>query len=1021
MPNWTKEQREAIEKDGSNIIVSAGAGSGKTAVLTERVIYKLQKGIKINELLILTFTNAAAGEMKDRIRKNILKHPELKENLDYLESAYITTFDAYTLSLVKKYSYLLNISNDLKIVDSGIISLLKSDILDEIFEDAYKSGNELFQKLINDLTIKNDNNLKSELLKILDKITLKSNPLEYLDNYLNNYLSDDSIDNYIKEYEEYLHTKINNLENLIMQIDASIYSDYATKMSDAFAPLIFSSSYDEIVRNIPNRLPSKPKDSEDLEEFKNAFDIEYKEFKNAVRFLNSNEIKESFNILKEYMAVIIPIFKEFIIRLNNYKFKNDVYEFTDIASLAIKLLKEHDYIKEELKHTFKEILVDEYQDTNDIQEEFISLIENNNVYMVGDIKQSIYGFRNANPSIFKNKYDNYSKLEDGIKIDLLSNFRSRSEVINNINEIFSFIMTDDLGGANYKIDHQMNFGNNLYEENKTKDDYNLEILNYELNDDFSKEEIEYFIIAKDIIKKLKNNYQVFDKDTEKLRSATYKDFCIILDRGKTFPLAKKIFEYLGIPLTIYEDKDLTNEIDTMLISNILKFILKIKDKLIDTEFKYYFMSIARSFIFAYDDNTLLKLITNNTYMDTDIYKIANTIADSLDSLSNYELISRIISDFNIYEAIIKIGNVEDIIIRLDNLLDIAKNLDMMGYTYRDFNEYLRRMLEDDNNKIKYVSVMNNQDSVKIMNIHKSKGLEFPVCYFAGFHKEFNRKDIDNKYLYDNKYGVILPYFDEGLTNSILKDLAKNKYLINDVSEKIRLLYVALTRAREKMIIVTSFREEKYISNYKSFLDILESIKNNFNKYITNVNLDLIGLTKDYLYGGANNKLESINTDKKITFKSLNIPNKEIETKKASKEISVLLTEDELNILAYGTHIHKYLEQTDFLNVEDDNPYKDVIKYLVNKLNINKDTKIYKEHEFIYKLDDIEYKGIIDLVLENNDNVLIVDYKLKNIDDEKYIEQLKIYYDYLKTIFKKEIKVYLFSIINKELKEITITE
>ncbi len=1020
MPKWTKEQQEAILKDGTNIIVSAGAGSGKTAVLTERVIYKLQKGIKINELLILTFTNAAAGEMKDRIRKNILKHPELNENLDYLESAYITTFDAYTLSLVKKYSYLLNISNDLKIVDSGIISLLKSDILDEIFEEYYKSGNEYFQKLINDLTVKDDTNLKNELLKIIDKITLKSDPLSYLDNYLNTYLSNDAINNYINEYEEYLHTKINNLENLIMQIDTSIYPDYVSKMSDVFSKLIVSSSYDEIIKNIPERLPSKPKDSEDLTEFKNAFDIEYKDFKDSLRFLNINEIKESFNILKEYLNVIIPIFKEFITRLNNYKFKNDVYEFTDIAALAIKLLKENDYIKEELKHTFKEILVDEYQDTNDIQEEFISLIENNNVYMVGDIKQSIYGFRNANPSIFKNKYDNYSKISGGIKIDLLANFRSRSEVINNINEIFSFIMTDDLGGANYKIDHQMNFGNTLYEENKTKDDYNLEILNYELSDDFSKEEIEYFIIAKDIIKKLKNNYQVFDKDSEKLRSASYKDFCIILDRGKTFPLAKKIFEYLGIPLTIYEDKDLTNEIDTMLISNLLKFIIKIKDNIKDIEFKYYFMSIARSFIFAYDDNTIFNCITNNTYMDTDIYKIASAIASNLDNLSNYEIVSRIISDFNIYEAIIKIGNVEDIIIRLDNLLDIAKNLDMMGYTYRDFNEYISRMLEDDNNKIKYVSVMSNQDAVKIMNIHKSKGLEFPVCYFAGFHKEFNTEDVKKQYVYDNKYGIILPYFDDGLTSSILKDLFKNRYLINDISEKIRLLYVALTRAKEKMIIVTNFKnDEKYISNYKSFLDILESIKNNLNKYITNVNLDLVGLTKDYLDGSVNNIIDREDFDKKITFKSLNIPNREIENKKASKEVNELLTEDELNTLAYGTYVHKYLEQTDFLNIEDDNPYKDAIKYLVSNLKINKDTKIYKEHEFIYEIDNIEYNGIIDLVLENNDNVIIVDYKLKNIADEKYIEQLKIYYEYLKNIFNKEIKVYLFSIINKELKEIAI--
>lgn len=1020
MPKWTKEQREAIEKDGTNIIVSAGAGSGKTAVLTERVIYKLQKGIKINELLILTFTNAAAGEMKDRIRKNIVKHPELQDNLDYLESAYITTFDSYTLSLVKKYSYLLNISNDLKIVDSGIISLLKSDILDEIFEEYYKSNNEYFQKMINDLTIKNDTNLKKELLKIIDKITLKSNPLEYLDNYLNEFLSDAAINKYLQEYEEYLHTKINNIENLIMQIDTSIYPDYASKMSDAFAPLIASSSYDDIVKNIPTRLPSKPKNSEDLEDFKNEFNTEYKDFKESIRFLNSNEIKNSFNILKEYFEVLIPIFKEFFKRLNNYKFKNDVYEFSDISSLAIKLLKENDYIKEELKNSFKEILVDEYQDTNDIQEEFINLIQNNNVYMVGDIKQSIYGFRNANPSIFKNKYDRYSKLSGGIKIDLLANFRSRCEVINNINEIFSSLMTDDLGGANYKIDHQMNFGNLTYEENKTNDNYNLEILNYNVIDNFTKEEIEYFIIAKDILKKIKNNYQVLDKDSQKLRCATYKDFCIILDRGKTFPIAKKIFEYLGIPLTIYEDKDLTNEIDAILINNLLGFILKIKDNIIDTEFKYYFMSIARSFIFAYDDNTIFNIIANNSYVDTDIYKIAKELANNLDSLSNYDLINKIINDFNIYEAIIKIGNVEDIIIRLDNLLDIAKNLDMMGYTYQDFKEYLNRIITDDNNKIKYVNVMSNQDSVKIMNIHKSKGLEFPICYFCGYHKEFNREDVKKKYVYDNKYGIILPYFDEGLTNSILKDLFKNKHLNNDISEKIRLFYVALTRAREKIIIVTSLAEnEKYIGSYKSFLDFLISIKKHLNKYITNVNLDTLGLTQDYLYGSASNSIEQHLKENKIVFANLNIANREITNKKASKEVNKLLTTDELNTLEYGTYIHKYMEQTDFFKVENDNPCKDAIEYLINKLNITKDTKIYKEHEFISKKDDIEYNGIIDLILENNNNVIVVDYKLKNIDDEKYLEQLKIYYDYLKTIFDKEIKVYLFSILNKELREITI--
>ncbi len=1020
MPNWTKKQQEAIEKDGTNIIVSAGAGSGKTAVLTERVIYKLQKGIKINELLILTFTNAAAGEMKDRIRKSILNHPQLQDNLDYLESAYITTFDAYTLSLIKKYSYLLNIDADLKIVDEGIITLLKSDIMDNIFDEYYAANNPLFNKLIGDLTIKNDTTIKSNLLSIINKIMLKSDPLKYLDSYIDTYFNVNAIQKYIAEYYNNLHNEITKLETLIMQIDESIYPDYYHKMSETFENLIKASSYDEIIRSLPIRLPSRPKNSPDLEDFKKEFEAVYNNFKKSLHFLNQDEIEKSFNILKEYLQVIIPIFQEFIKRLNNYKKVNDVYEFNDISSLAIKLLKENDYIREELKHTFKEILVDEYQDTNDVQEEFISLIQNNNVYMVGDIKQSIYGFRNANPQIFKDKYDKYSNLDGGIKIDLLENFRSRKEVIKAINEIFSSLMTNEVGGAAYKIDHQMNFGNQDYEENKTKQNYDLEILNYpNLINGFSKEETEFFIIAKDIIKKIKNHYQVFDKDSKKLRLATWKDFCIIMDRGKLFPLCKKIFEYLSIPLTIYEDKDLTNEIDTILINNIIGLILKIKDNLINTEFKYYFMSIARSFIFEYSDNTILKIIKDNSYENTDIYKIANAIAKDLDILSNYELLTRIVDDFNIYEAIIKIGNVEDIIIRLDNLFDIAKNLDLMGYTVQNFKEYMQRMLED-NNKLKYVSVLPNQDSVKIMNIHKSKGLEFPVCYFCGYYKEFNTEEVKNRYAFTDKYGIITPYFDEGLASSVLKDLFKNDYLQNNISEQVRLFYVSLTRAREKMIIVTNL-DDDYELSYKSFLGFLKGIKKNLTKYIVNINLDTIGLTKDYLYDSSSNKIEKDEENAKIIFKELNIFNEQVETKKASKEVNQLISQQERLILQKGTLIHSIFEETNFLHVSTDNPFYKQINSLKEKLNITNDTLIYKEKEFYYEKDDVTYQGIIDLVLIDDNVIKIVDYKLKNIADEKYIEQLKVYYDYLKTIFTKKIETYLYSIMNDELREITMID
>ena len=229
-------------------------------------------------------------------------------------------------------------------------------------------------------------------------------------------------------------------------------------------------------------------------------------------------------------------------KLNKYKETNNMYEFTDIAILAINLVENNPEVKKELMSRFNEILLDEYQDTSDLQEKFISCISNNNVYMVGDIKQSIYRFRNANPYIFKNKYDAYSLSNGGIKIDLMKNFRSRREVLENINEIFNHIMDDKIGGAEYQNGHQMIFGNTTYEENgKTDNNYNFEFYNYtyDKNGKFKREEIEIFLIAKDIKEKVNSNYQVYDKDKGILRNITYNDFVILMDRSKNFSLYKK--------------------------------------------------------------------------------------------------------------------------------------------------------------------------------------------------------------------------------------------------------------------------------------------------------------------------------------------------------------------------------------------------------------------------------------------------------------------------------------------------
>ena len=683
------------------------------------------------------------------------------------------------------------------------------------------------------------------------------------------------------------------------------------------------------------------------------------------------------------------------------------------------MLKEYPDICDELKYFYKEIMVDEYQDTNDIQEEFINLIANNNLYMVGDIKQSIYGFRNANPKIFKDKYDKYSKGDGGLKIDLLHNFRSRSEVLDNINEIFNIIMDDTIGGADYISSHQMVSGNSAYDE-KENQNYNLEILNYIHSDNSQKEE-EAFIIARDILDKINSGYKVLDKD-KGLIPCTYSSFSIIIDRKEAFDTYKKIFEYMHIPLTIYQDRKLTNEVNMFLINNIIGLILKIKNNEYDKNLKYLYMSIARSYLFEVSDKDLFNIIENDLIKDTDVYKKCIELSLNVDTSSPSTLLKNIYDKFNIYEKIIKIGNTKDELTILDNILSLSDNLSKMGYDVEMFKSYLDEMISSGNMEITYKEARDDANSVKLMNIHASKGLEYPICYFSGFYKKFNNKDVKDRFIFDNKYGIVTPYFDMGIKNTILKDLVKNKYRYEDISEKIRLFYVALTRAREKMIMVCPIESilpkesdllpESIRIHYKSFLDIITSISGNLSKYI--INKEAI-VDKKYLSSKKEKDLICDNTSK-IDFKEISIDNTLIEERHASKTINKLITDEEKKTLEYGTFMHEILENTDFKNI-DNLEYKDIILNLKNSLNITDDTIIYKEHEFIYEKDNITYHGIIDLTLKNDNKITIVDYKLKNIDDEEYIKQLNIYKDYFIYLGFVDIEMYLYSIMDNKLKKL----
>ena len=1039
MPTFTKEQLDAINKDGTNIIVSAGAGSGKTAVLTERVIRKLKQGIDIDKLLVLTFTKAAALEMKDRIKGKIKKIDGLEEQLDKINSSYITTFDSFSLAIVKKYHYLLNITPNVKICENALIEIKKKEYIEEIFNELYKTENKEFLKLIDNFCLKDDETIKTNILNIYNKINMKYDKDEYLNSYLNNSFQEDKINTDIKEFENLLLSKINNIKVLLKDLSNYTEDKYYNNLKQDLNKLLTAKDYDEIINSFPDRLKSLPKGSLDrTKQVKEKITKLIKEIKDLCIYNNKEEIKSIIYSTKDYIEAIINILIKLDSKLSSYKEEKELFEFIDIAKLAIKIVKENNEVKEEIKNSFNEILVDEYQDTNDLQEIFISLISNHNIYMVGDIKQSIYRFRNANPDIFKNKYDKYSQKLDGIKIDLNKNFRSRKEVLNNINYIFDKVMDDFLGGASYQESHRMIFGNNTYDiEGNNNLDNNLEIYNYNYDDVslYSKAEIEIFLIAKDIKEKINNHYKVYDKDNDILRDITYKDFVILMDRSKEFDLYKKIFEYLNMPLTIYKDNEITSSYDLKILSNILKLIIKIKDNNFDQEFIYSFTSIYRSFLYNEDDEVIFDYITNKNYQESSLYKKIVNILNIISYTNPKQIINIILKEFNYYEKLLTITNIEESLDRIDYIKEIIKNISTIGYSIYELSDIINEIL---NNNLLLTTPNNDDDdnSCKIMTIHKSKGLEYHICYFSGLYKKFNISDLKDMIIYDNKYGIISPYFKEGIGETVYKLLLKDKYLKEEISEKIRLFYVSLTRCKEKMIFINSFDEKETIYKehnivndidrlkYRSFKDILDSIYEELLPYTKDININDLNLTKAYNLNKNNKYLNKITkTNNKLIIKENNINFENIENKSFSKNTNHLLNQDTITNMKYGEKMHYYLEllnlKTKDLSYIKDSNIKNKLNHFLN-LDILKnieEANIYKEYEFIYEEDNNVSHGIIDLLLEFKDKAIIIDYKLTNIDDDAYIEQLKGYKEYIETKLNKKTYTYLYSINNNILKEI----
>ena len=1030
---WTKEQKLAIDLEGTNIIVSAGAGSGKTAVLTERAKRKVLEGVHVNELLVLTFTNAAAAEMKDRIREAIKSTPSLKDELNIIDGAYITTFDAFSLAILKKYHTRLNITNNIKVSDEVVIDLVKKKLLDEIFDERYLLLNSNFTKLIDDFCLKDDKELKDYILNIYKKIELKYNKTEFINDYFSIF-NDDKINSFVLEYIELIKNKQSIIRNLVVSLNDYFDYEFVSQVEDSLAKFLNATTYSDFLDSMDYGTVRVPRgSSEEGKEIKNQIFSMLKEIKdNLLIYSSEDEIFDDIVSTKSNVEVIISILKDLDKRVDNYKRENDVFNFNDIARLAIKVVEDNPDIRDELKNSFKEIMVDEYQDTSDTQEKFISLISSNNVYMVGDIKQSIYRFRNANPYIFKNKYDTYRDTDVGEKIDLLKNFRSRDEVLKNINLLFDFVMDDKIGGADYQKSHRMVFGNTSYiEEGNTNQNYNLDVITYNKDelDKLSVSEEEAFIIGYDILDKIKNKYQIFDKKTKILRDCQYSDFVILLDKSRDFDLYKKIFEYLHIPLTILKEESLKKDNDLYIFRSLLKLLISIKNKNFDNTFKYSFISICRSYLYRLSDSEIYNYFINNNYSDSELYKICLDLIENIDTMNPSRFFRLILEKFDYDIKLLNTNNIKSNRIRAEYFYNLISDYEKTGGTIEDFITYLDQIIDEDYD-LKFNVNSESNNSCMIMTIHKSKGLEYPICYFAGFSSKFNMSELKEKIIFDNQYGIILPKVDNYYKDTILKLLLKNRSRIEEISERIRLLYVAVTRAKEKMIIVMpEVLEEKEVldvvpfyerEKYSSFLSIMKSIYSVLIPYVKKS--EIIG-SKKYLENSMNSNLNINNCDK-IKVCELDIDTNEVVEMHYSKESLKLITREEKEVMDFGTKVHEILEEVDFNDLSLLNSIND--KYIKNKILsfINSDLmknyldkKMYKEYEFLYKIDNLVNHGIIDLLIEDDDKYIIIDYKLKNISDSLYDKQLNGYREYITNKTGKKCLCYLYSIIDEKYREI----
>ena len=1079
---WTEEQKQAIEEKGTNILVAAAAGSGKTAVLVERIIRKvIDDGIDIDKLLVVTFTNAAASEMRERVLDAIYEkldkdpnNENLSRQITLLNKASICTIDSFCLDIVRNNFYELeNLSPNFRIADTTEIDLLKQEVIEDLFEKKYEDEDKSFLKLIHTYTsYKDDTPLKELILKIHNYIQSNPFPEKWLNEKIEMFNVEDNLD---EDFSKTIWGKV-----LLEEIQDELIDGIAS-LKEARKLLYSNPDLESYLKIIEHDIDMLSNLNNNINNWDNSYQInktlefvrwegkrikvaekdEAKKIRDSVKsnleILNdilccdsktaNQDIFDMYEILVDLENIILEFEKEFSKR----KRDKNIVDFQDIEHFALQILiKEKDgkieysSIAKKYQEKYEEIAIDEYQDSNLVQEYILNSVSSgNNIFMVGDVKQSIYKFRQAMPELFISKYKSYKNKEmktkeDNLKIQLFKNFRSRENVLYFTNLVFQDIMSENLGDIDYNEDEYLNLGAN-YPEEKQNLNTEIDIIDLSEEDEEKKEvyiekdenledeerieniELEARFVANKIKELIDNKFKIWDNKEEEYRDICYKDIVILLRAtSSSAPVFEQ--ELLNLEIPVFSDSS-QEYLDAIEIQTIMSLLKIIDNPMQDIPL----VCVLRSFIGKFTDNELVQIRLVDKYdnfytcmqkavidVNKDLKEKIERFFNNLDMwrreqeyLSLDELIWKIYSDTGYYNYV---GLMPNGFLRQANLKMLfqkAKDYESSNfkglYNFINFIDKLK-LSSGDMGSAKLIG--ENDDVVRIMSIHKSKGLEFPVVFLSNTGKQFNLNDLKENVLLHQDMGIGAKYIDYDMQikyDTLSKQAIKNKILLETLSEEMRILYVALTRAKEKLFITGIVKDikkelEKMASNIERYGKengkINSILIKKYRKY-----LDWILLVYQYEENYCKDKVdlniykkkELLNSFKKLDNKEIDVI-KELENttkdidKKELNRISNILNYEYPNIL--DTVIPTKTSVTNIKKMQNEN----MIKVLQNRhedFNKNVEKEItFRKPEFLRNKQDEKITAnmigtLVHLCLQKLDEK--VDYNIDKL--EELLEEL----------------------------------